>query len=88
MLLQRTAATKAVRRLAAAISAVTLGVGLLSGCGSDSVDRPSGDTTAAAAGGAFPVTVEHAFGSTQIPEAPERVVALGYTDDQAILRSA
>ncbi len=85
MLLQRTAATKAVRRLAAAISAVTLGVGLLSGCGSDSVDRPSGDTTAAAAGGAFPVTVEHAFGSTQIPEAPERVVALGYTDDQAIL---
>jgi iron complex transport system substrate-binding protein len=39
----------------------------------------------AAAGGAFPVTVEHAFGSTKVTEVPERVVSVGYTDDQAVL---
>ncbi|MFB9528100.1 iron-siderophore ABC transporter substrate-binding protein [Nonomuraea roseola] len=66
------------------MSAATLSAGLIAGCGSGAADRPSGDT-AAAAGGAFPVTVEHAFGSTQITKAPQRVVSVGYTDDQAIL---
>ncbi|MER7351850.1 iron-siderophore ABC transporter substrate-binding protein [Nonomuraea dietziae] len=66
------------------MSAATLSAGLMAGCGSSSADRPSGDT-AAATGGAFPVTVEHAFGSTQITKAPQRVVSVGYTDDQAIL---
>ncbi|MEV4172791.1 iron-siderophore ABC transporter substrate-binding protein [Nonomuraea sp. NPDC049709] len=69
-----------------ALSAATLGAGLLSGCGSAPADAPtSAGTTATATGGAFPVTVEHAFGSTQITKAPERVVSVGYTDDQAIL---
>lgn len=31
------------------------------------------------------MTVEHAFGSTKVTKAPERVVSVGYTDDQAIL---
>lgn len=84
MILQRTTATKTLRRFAAVLSAATLSVGLLAGCGSDAADKPTG-TTAAATGGAFPVTVEHAFGSTQIAKAPERVVSVGYTDDQAIL---
>ncbi|MEU7003844.1 iron-siderophore ABC transporter substrate-binding protein [Nonomuraea sp. NPDC046570] len=68
----------------AALSTAALGVGLLAGCGSDSADKPT-VTTAATTGGAFPVTVEHAFGSTQITKAPQRVVSVGYTDDQAIL---
>jgi iron complex transport system substrate-binding protein len=75
------------RRLAAVLSAATLGVGLLAGCGSDSSsdsDKAGGSTTPAAAG-AFPVTVEHAFGSTKVTEAPQRVVSVGYTDDQTIL---
>ncbi|GAA2574603.1 iron-siderophore ABC transporter substrate-binding protein [Streptomyces lienomycini] len=74
------------RRLAAALSAAALGVGLLAGCGSDSdepADKAGGDAPAAA--GAFPVTVEHAFGTTEIDKAPERVVSVGYTDDQTIL---
>lgn len=33
----------------------------------------------------FPVTIEHKFGSTTIAEAPERVVALGFTEQDALL---
>ncbi|MGV9849916.1 iron-siderophore ABC transporter substrate-binding protein [Streptomyces sp. NPDC003442] len=84
MLLHRTTRMTPWRRLAAALSAAALGVGLLAGCGSDSADEASDDTPAAASG-AFPVTVEHAFGSTKITKAPQRVVSLGYTDDQAML---
>src|SRR3546814_1240265 len=32
------------------------------------------------AGGAFPVTIEHSYGTTVIPEAPERVVTAGFND--------
>ncbi|MFH9570675.1 iron-siderophore ABC transporter substrate-binding protein [Streptomyces sp. NPDC017230] len=86
-MLLRTTRTKPRRRLAAALSAVALGVGLLAGCGSDSDDSAdkAGDGSQAAAAGAFPVTVEHAFGTTKVTEAPERVVSVGYTDDQTIL---
>ncbi|WNI26352.1 iron-siderophore ABC transporter substrate-binding protein [Streptomyces sp. ITFR-16] len=84
MLLDRTSPRKTWRRLAAVLTAATLGVGLLAGCGSDAEDKPS-DKAPAAAKGAFPVTVEHAFGSTKITKAPQRVVSVGYTDDQTIL---
>lgn len=84
MLLHRTKLTKPWRRLAATLAAATLGAGLLAGCGSDSADKPS-DKAPAAAAGAFPVTMEHAFGSTKVTEAPKRVVSVGYTDDQTIL---
>ncbi|MFJ1801476.1 iron-siderophore ABC transporter substrate-binding protein [Streptomyces sp. NPDC088180] len=84
MPLQRTTSLKPWRRLAAAVSAAALGVGLLAGCGNDAVDEKN-DGAPAAAGGAFPVTVEHAFGSTEVTKAPERVVTVGYTDDQAVL---
>ncbi|MDG9723034.1 MULTISPECIES: iron-siderophore ABC transporter substrate-binding protein [unclassified Streptomyces] len=86
-MLLRTTRTKPRRRLAAALSAVALGVGLLAGCGSDSDDSAdkAGDGSQAAAAGAFPVTVEHAFGTTKVTEAPERVVSVGYTDDQTVL---
>ena len=85
MLLHRTT-LKRSRRLAAILSAAALGVGLLAGCGSDSSDsNKAGDSTTTAAAGAFPVTVEHAFGTTEVTKAPERVVSVGYTDDQTIL---
>ncbi|KAB2348018.1 iron-siderophore ABC transporter substrate-binding protein [Actinomadura rudentiformis] len=84
MALRRTTLTKSWRHLAAILSAATLSAGLLAGCGSDSTDKQSGSAPAAA-GGVFPVTVEHAFGSTKIDKAPQRVVSVGYTDDQAIL---
>lgn len=34
---------------------------------------------------AFPVTIEHKFGSTTITEAPQRVVAIGYTEQDLLL---
>lgn len=85
MSLHRTTLVKPWQRLAAAMSAATLGVGLLAGCGTDSADDKKNDDAPAAAGGAFPVTVEHAFGSTEVSKAPKRVVTVGYTDDQAVL---
>ncbi|MFJ8192046.1 iron-siderophore ABC transporter substrate-binding protein [Streptomyces sp. NPDC096094] len=87
MLLHRTTRMKSRQRLAAVLSAAALGAGLLAGCGSDSNDSAdkAGADTSAAASGAFPVTVEHAFGTTEVTEAPKRVVSVGYTDDQTIL---
>jgi iron complex transport system substrate-binding protein len=35
--------------------------------------------------GTFPATVTHRYGQTVVPEEPERVVSLGYTDQDAIL---
>lgn len=37
------------------------------------------------ASGAFPITIEHKFGSTEIPAAPERVVSVGYQDHDALI---
>ncbi|MFE9122014.1 iron-siderophore ABC transporter substrate-binding protein [Streptomyces sp. NPDC007172] len=86
MLLDRTTRMKSWRRLAATVSVAALGVGVLAGCGSDAKDGSAGDgTNAPAASGAFPVTVEHAFGSTKVDKAPKRVVTVGYTDDQDVL---
>lgn len=76
-----------LRRLAASLAAAALSVGLLGACGSDnkSDDTANAGASASAATGAFPVTVEHYFGSTTVKKAPERVVTVGYTDDQAVL---
>jgi iron complex transport system substrate-binding protein len=59
----------------------------LAACGSDA-DHGGGSsatTTAGAARGAFPVTVEHALGSTTISSTPRRVVTYGYTDQDPVL---
>lgn len=85
MQLHRTKLMKSSRRLTAILSAAALGVGLLAGCGSDSADETSDNPSATTAAGVFPVTVEHAFGSTEVTKAPERVVTVGYTDDQTVL---
>lgn len=53
----------------------------VAGCASATPAPDSGN----ASGGTFPVTVEHFFGSTEIKQAPKRVVSLGYTDDQTML---
>lgn len=66
------------RRLLGAAGSVSVGL-MVAGCGSD----PAG--TAAAKEGPFPVTIEHAFGSAEIPAAPPRVVSVGYSDQDAIL---
>ncbi len=57
----------------------------LTACGT--ADDGSAETGSASqtAGDAFPVTVEHEFGSTTIEEEPEHVVTLGVTDADAVL---
>ncbi|TFV78275.1 iron-siderophore ABC transporter substrate-binding protein [Blastococcus sp. CT_GayMR19] len=60
------------------LAAVPLALGVLSGCGS-----AAGEAETASGGGAtdgaFPVSIEHAFGTTTIEEEPERVVVLGWS---------
>lgn len=65
--------------LAAAATALTL-----AGCAgtADSSGDARGD---AATSGAFPVTIEHAFGATEIAEEPERVATWGWGSTEAVL---
>lgn len=67
--------------LGAAGTAAALG---LVACGSDE-GGSSASSGGASAGGAFPVTVKHALGSTTIDSAPKRVVTYGYTDQDPAL---
>lgn len=66
------------------VSGVAAGLLVVAGCGSeDDVDSASPSTTAS--GGAFPVTIEHKYGSTTIPSEPTRVVAAGFNDSDYAL---
>jgi iron complex transport system substrate-binding protein len=56
----------------------------LVGCGSSAGTEESG-RSAAAADAEFPRTVEHAMGSTEIPERPERVVVLDTGELDSVL---
>lgn len=49
-------------------------------CGSDD-DSGTPQATSASAGASFPVTIQHAFGSTTIPAQPTKIVALSYEED-------
>ena len=76
----------ASRRLRAAVAAViaTLALAACAG-GAEETPASEADAGAAAADGAFPMTIEHALGETTIPERPERVVTWGWgTADAAI----
>ncbi|WEK61418.1 MAG: iron-siderophore ABC transporter substrate-binding protein [Candidatus Microbacterium colombiense] len=42
------------------------------------------DSAPAADAGAFPATVEHAYGETTIPEQPQRIVSVGYTEQDTL----
>ncbi|GAA1347315.1 iron-siderophore ABC transporter substrate-binding protein [Falsarthrobacter nasiphocae] len=60
---------------------------LLSACSTGSSDKsassPSG--SAAADSGAFPVTIEHAFGSTEIKAEPKRVATISWVNADVVL---
>ncbi|MGO1949769.1 MAG: ABC transporter substrate-binding protein [Mycobacteriaceae bacterium] len=62
------------RILVAAIAASTLVLSLASCSPED--DPGDSQSSSTAASGSFPVTIEHARGTTEIPEAPERIIAL------------
>lgn len=70
------------------LGALALGAGLLSACStgpSSAGETPDGASTSQAEAGAFPVTIEHAFGETTVEEEPTRVATLGWSDQDAVL---
>lgn len=67
----------------AALLALVLAA-ILAACGG-SAESPGGDPSDAANTGAFPATIQHKYGSTEITEAPKRVVTLGLSDQDAVL---
>lgn len=74
-------------RLMASGVAVALAV-TLSACATGSTatqDVPTAASSKTTESGAFPVTIEHAFGETTIAEEPKRVVALGWSDPDVVL---
>jgi iron complex transport system substrate-binding protein len=66
-------------RIAAAAGAIAASVAPAA-CGDDDPQTEPADRAAG-----FPVTVEHKFGSTRIPAPPERVVTVGYTDQDFVV---
>ncbi|MCZ7413690.1 MULTISPECIES: ABC transporter substrate-binding protein [unclassified Streptomyces] len=71
-------------RIGRSAGAVTVALGLFAtaACSSDSdknTDDKGGEKKPAASGAAFPRTVDHAMGETDIEEAPKRIVALDMT---------
>ena len=58
----------------------------LAGCGSsDTADEPAASGSSSASEGAFPVTIEHALGTTTIEEEPVDVVTWGFGSTDAAL---
>ena len=72
------------RRTIAVIAAAAAAALALAGC-SSAAPEESGSGSAAASDGAFPITIEHAFGETEIPAAPERVATWGWGSTEAAL---
>ena len=73
-------------RLRTIALAVSLGALALTGCSTGSTDDDSAATTSTKAeAGAFPVTIEHAFGTTTIEKEPKRVATLGWSDQDHAL---
>lgn len=70
--------------LAAPLAAAAL---VLSACSTGSTQSGSAPaaSTSSAEPGAFPVTVDHAFGATRIAAEPKRVVTLGWSDQDVVL---
>jgi iron complex transport system substrate-binding protein len=75
---------KTILALPLAALALTL---TLAACGSDDSDSPA-EASSSGTGpepGAFPVTIDHRYGSTTIDSAPERVVVAGLREQDALL---
>lgn len=71
--------TSARRTLITVLAAAAL----TAGCAA-APDTPA-EPAAPAPGSAFPVTVEHAYGTTEIPREPTRVLTLGLSDQDPLL---
>jgi iron complex transport system substrate-binding protein len=65
--------------------ALLLAAVLLTACGDDAETSASSAAASAAEPAAFPVTIEHKFGSTTIEQAPKRVVVAGLREQDSLL---
>lgn len=72
----------AARRLCV-LAAATLTLGAVVSCSSST--SAVEESTSAAPNGAFPVTIDHKFGSTTIESEPSRVVTAGWNDQDFVL---
>lgn len=72
------------RRALTVVAAGLLAATTVTACGSDEDDAaaPAASSSAAAA---FPVSIAHKFGSTTIDKQPERVVTVGWNDQDPVL---
>lgn len=73
-----------LRRLTRVLTASAAAAVVLTACATDGGDADT-PTEDAVASEAFPVTLEHAFGSTEIPAEPERVATWGWASTEAAL---
>lgn len=71
------------RRIRSAVFVPLAAVLLLSGCGSPAAPADPGPSSAGA--GNFPIRIDHAYGTTEIPAEPTRVLTLGLSDQDPLL---
>ena len=72
-------------RLAVPLAALTLTAGLAA-CGGSSQDAAAAPSAAASSSAvAFPVSIENRFGTTEVPAEPQRVVTVGFNDQDFVL---
>ncbi|QFU93180.1 iron-siderophore ABC transporter substrate-binding protein [Amycolatopsis sp. YIM 10] len=78
--------TRRLRRFAGLLTSALLVSAALAGCGSE--EAPAAPTVPGAVPvepAAFPVTIDHKYGSTEIKAEPKRIVTVGLTDQDALL---
>jgi iron complex transport system substrate-binding protein len=72
------------RRAVAALGAAVLALAL-SACGTGEPGGTAAPAAPAPAGGTFPATVEHLYGTTKITKKPQRIVTIGLSDHEPVL---
>ncbi|WP_295656646.1 iron-siderophore ABC transporter substrate-binding protein [uncultured Nocardioides sp.] len=77
--------TQPLRRTATAAALILALTPALAACGAGDDATADAGPDAVAEEGAFPATIEHKYGATEVTEAPERVVTVGLTEQDAVL---
>jgi iron complex transport system substrate-binding protein len=70
---------------ALALAGVLTAVAGLTACGGSEEEAGAAAGATTSAGGAFPVSIENKFGTTEIEAEPQRVVTVGFNDEDFVL---